>query len=85
MRMKFLIGIIIGSLLGGYLWTNVSPEQRETARNAVNRVEKSDVSQAVADGASDIAAAASERVAGKIDEGAQAVKETVEANGTSAD
>jgi hypothetical protein len=79
--MKFWIGFITGALVGGYVWGNASPAQRERAiertRKTVERVKRSDVSQAVAEGASDIASAASERIVEKIDDGSEAIVETV--------
>ena len=69
--MKFTSGLIIGAAVGGYLLYNMSPEQRDSvaakASSTVDKVKSSSAAQSISHNVTDVAGAASDRVADVVD------------------
>lgn len=69
--MKLIIGLFAGFALGGYLFNNMTDEQRakvsSKASSAADRVKGSKVGETIADNASQVAGAASDRAVDAVD------------------
>ncbi len=88
--MKLMIGFVAGVAVGGYLASQMSEDQRSQVaartsgamRQAGDRVKESGVGQAVADNASKVTTAASDRVTGVVDSAGDSVADAVGPDGT---
>ncbi len=79
--MKFSTGFLAGAAIGGYLIYNMTPQQRDrvasTASGAVDKVRSSSIANSLSSNISDVAGAASDRVAGVVDSAGSALSDTV--------
>ena len=82
--MKFILGIIIGIAVGGYLASNMTDEQRtkigEAAGKAGGSVKQSKLGAAVADNAAKVTDTVSERAADAVDTAGDKVADAVSAD-----
>lgn len=80
--MKLMIGFIAGVVVGGYLATNTTEEQRakasDAASKAAHRVQESAVGKSVATNVSRVGGAVSDRAADAVDSAGDAIAEVVE-------
>ena len=85
--MKFILGIIIGVALGGYLASNMTEEQRikvgGVAGRAAGSVKQSKVVTAVTDNASKVTDEVTDRVADAVDAAGDKVADVVSADDSS--
>lgn len=81
MGMKFMIGFIAGLAVGGFWVSNSTEEQRRRARAAATdagrRITGSKIGQAVDENATKVAAAATDRVAGAVDQTGDALSDAI--------
>lgn len=86
--MKFSVGFIAGAIVGGYIATNLTEQQRadlsDRAASAVGKVRESTVGRAVTSNATDVGDAASERVADAVDTAGTKLADAVGSSGPSA-
>ena len=79
--MKFFFGLITGLVVGGFVATNSSEQQRRRARAAtagvVRRVKQTQVGQAVDDNASKVMSTAGGRVADAVDTAGDTVSSAI--------
>jgi|GEM_PF-4921682 len=79
--MKFWIGFLAGAVVSGYTVTSMTAEQRRKASSlassAASKVTSTQVGEAVADGASDIATVAGERASSVVKTGTDAVSDKI--------
>lgn len=79
--MKFIIGLLTGALLGGYIMNNLTEEQRASVAkktaSTVDKVKKSNVVSTVADNVADVSGAAGQRVADVVDAAGDKVTDVI--------
>ena len=79
--MKFSTGFLLGAVAGGSLMYNMTPSQRSrvasTAKGAVDKVRSSSVAESLSSNVSDVASAASDRVAGVVDTAGSVISDSV--------
>mgnify|MGYP001825444645 FL=1 len=82
--MKFILGVIIGIAVGGYLASNMTEEQRtkvgDAAGKAAGTVKQSKVVSAVADNAAKVTDTVSDRAADAVDAAGDKVADAVSAD-----
>jgi hypothetical protein len=80
--MKLMIGFIAGVVVGGYLATNTTEEQRakasDAASKATQRVQQSTVGRSVAENVSRVTSAASDRTADAVDAAGDTITGAIE-------
>jgi surface antigen len=84
--MKTFLALITGAVIGGYVVSKLTPDQRrdaaQAATKAASKARSTQVGEAIVDGVSHISEAAGERVSSVVSASSEAIADTVAPDGS---